>query len=104
MKSILLPAGILVVLLGLGIWVGGVRVVVTAENSDVGLSSGTLVVANVPYLNLLDSPQAICARDGKPGNNFCAAGVLAGIGQDGKVLINMPFSQTLYRMTGAERY
>lgn len=102
MKSIWLPAAIIVVLI-VGLFVlGGVRIVVTAPNYSAQLAPATLIVANAGDLNLIDSPQAFCSRSGKPGNDFCAAGTLAGIMQNGKLLVRLPYSEALYRMTGAE--
>ncbi|QIB36982.1 hypothetical protein G3A56_02400 [Rhizobium oryzihabitans] len=101
MKSLWLPAAlILVLLVGLFV-VGGVRIVVTAPNYSAQLAPATLIVANAGNLNLIDSPQAFCARTGKPGNDFCAAGALAGIMQNGKMLMRLPYSELLFQMSGA---
>lgn len=102
-KSIWLPAAIIVVLI-VGLFVvGGVRIVVTAPNYSAQLAPATLIVANAGNLNLIDSPQAFCARTGKAGNDFCAAGALAGIMQNGKMLVRLPYSEALFAMTGAPR-
>lgn len=101
MKSLWLPAALIFVLI-VGLFVvGGVRIVVTAPNYSAQLAPATLIVANASNLNLIDSPQAFCARTGKPGNDFCAAGALAGIMQNGKMLVRLPYSELLFQMSGA---
>lgn len=102
MKSIWLPAGILVVLLGLGIWLGGVRIFVIQPIGAIP-EGVTAVVVGVRGLNLVDSPDDVCARLGQP-NLFCRGSAAARVANEGKIILRLPFSETLYRMTGAERY
>ncbi|WP_395774066.1 hypothetical protein [Agrobacterium pusense] len=102
MRSIWLPAALIVVLIGGLFVVGGVRIVVTAPNYSAQLAPATLIVANASNLNLIDSPQAFCARTGKPGNDFCSAGALAGILQNGRMLVRLPYSEALYKMAGGQ--
>lgn len=82
---------------------GGIRIVVTEPNYTAQLAPATLIVANAGDLNLIDSPQAFCTRTGKAGNDFCAAGVLAGIMRNGTTLFRLPFSETLFEMSDMQK-
>lgn len=102
MKSVWLPAGLIVVILGLGIWLGGVRIFVIQPIGAIP-KGVTAVVVGIRGLNFVDSPDAVCARLGQR-NLFCRGSAAARVANEGKIILRLPYSETLYRMTGAERY
>lgn len=101
MRSILLPAFLLVGLLAIGlVWLGGVRVIVIQPIG--ALPNGvTAIVAGLSNVNLLDSPDAICNRHQGGVSLLCRGREAAAIAQKGKILLRLPYSETLFRWTGA---
>lgn len=101
MKSLLLPAGMLVVLgLTVIIWWGGVRIVVIQPIG--ALPEGvTAIVMGVKNVNLIDSPDAICNRHEGGVSLWCRGREAAAIARNGRIIARLPYSETLFRMTGA---
>jgi hypothetical protein len=101
MKSLLLPTSLLVGLIAAGlIWFGGVRIIVIQPMG--ALPQGvTAVVAGLSDVNLLDSPDAICNRHEGGVSLLCRGREAATIAKHGKILVRLPYSETLFRLTGA---
>lgn len=99
MGRIWLPIALLTVFLGIGVALGGVRILVMQPTA--GLRGNTLIVARAEHTSFLDSPQRICPDKLTTTRDFCAADVLAGITTYGLLLARLPYSETLYKMTGA---
>ncbi|MBB3944757.1 hypothetical protein GGQ73_000682 [Rhizobium skierniewicense] len=102
MKSIWLPLGLIVVLIGLAVWLGGVRIFVIQPIGAIP-KGVTAVVIGIHGLNFVDSPDAVCARLGQP-NLFCRGAAAARVANEGKIILRLPYSETLYRMTGPKMY
>ena len=89
----------IVVLGAAGIWLAGIRVIVIQPIG--ALPDGvTAVVAGVRNVRLLDSPDAICARHEGGVSLLCRGREAAAIARDGKILLRLPYSETLFRLTG----
>lgn len=100
MKSILLPLTALLVGIAAVIWLGGVRIIVIQPIG--ALPNGvTAIVAGLSNVNLLDSPDAICNRHEGGVSLLCRGREAAAIAEKGNILLRMPYSETLFRMTGA---
>lgn len=101
MKSLLLPTSLLVGLVAVGlVWFGGIRIIVIQPIG--ALPHGvTAVVAGLGNANLLDSPDAICNRQEGGVSLLCRGREAAAIAQRGKILVRLPYSETLFRLTGA---
>ncbi|MGQ3211104.1 hypothetical protein [Shinella sp.] len=100
MKSILLPLAALLVGITAVIWLGGVRIIVIQPIG--ALPNGvTAIVAGLSNVNLLDSPDAICNRHEGGVSLLCRGREAAAIAEKGNILLRLPYSETLYRMTGA---
>lgn len=82
-----------------GVWLGGVRVVVIQPIG--ALPEGvTAVVAGVRNVRLLDSPDAICHRHEGGVSLLCRGREAAAIASNGKILLRLPYSDMLFRLTG----
>lgn len=100
MRSTWLPAVLLVLLVGTTVWIAGVRVIVIQPIG--ALPEGvTAVVAGIRGPNLIDSPDAICNRTMGGVSLMCRGMAAARISQEGVILLRLPYSETLFRMTGA---
>lgn len=101
MRSIFLPAALLVGLVAIGlVWLGGVRIIVIQPIG--ALPKGvTAIVAGLSNVNLLDSPDAICNRHEGGVSLLCRGREAAAIAQKGNILVRLPYSETLFRWTGA---
>lgn len=81
-------------------WLGGVRIIVIQPIG--ALPNGvTAIVAGLNNVNLLDSPDAICNRHEGGVSLWCRGREAAAIAQKGKILVRLPYCETLFRMTGA---
>lgn len=81
------------------IWLAGVRIFVVEPIG--ALPKGvTTVVINIRGLNFIDSPDAFCSRNGSP-NLLCRGMAIGRVAKEGKILLRLPYSATLYRVTGA---
>lgn len=96
MKAFLIAVGLL---LTAAVWFGGLRVVVIQPIG--ALPEGvTAVVMGVKNVRLLDSPDAICARHEGGVSLLCRGREAAAIASQGIILLRLPYSETLFRMTG----
>ncbi|ANK73602.1 hypothetical protein FA04_13825 [Ensifer adhaerens] len=86
----------------LTVWVGGVRIFVIQPIGAIP-EGVTAIVVNIRGLNLIDSPDAFCARQGQP-NLLCRGMTAAKVANEGKIILRLPYSQTLYSLTGAPEY
>lgn len=60
----------------------------------------TAVVVGVRNINFIDSPDAVCTRIGQL-NLFCRGAAAARVDDNSYILLRLPFSETLYRWSGA---
>lgn len=86
----------------LGIWLGGIRVFVIQPIGAIP-DGVTAIVINIRGLNFIDSPDAFCNRHGQP-NLLCRGVTTAKVAAEGTILLRLPYSQTLYDLTGAPDY
>lgn len=90
---------LILVLSGIGVWLGGVRVIVIQPIG--ALPDGvTVLVAGVRNVRLLDSPDAICHRHEGGVSLLCRGREAAAIASNGKILLRLPYSEALFKMTG----
>lgn len=82
------------------VWGGGVRVIVI-QPLGVLPDGVTAIVAGISGARLLDSPDAICARHEGGVSVLCRAREGAAIAENGIILARLPYSETLFRLTGA---
>lgn len=101
MKSLLLPLALLLATLAVGVvWLGGVRIVVIQPIG--ALPKGvTAIVSGLKNVNLIDSPDAICHRNEGGVSLWCRGREAAAIAENGQILVRLPYSETLFKMTGA---
>ena len=82
-------------------WLFGLRVIVIQPIG--ALPDGATVImsgVNPDKVNWIDSPDALCQREIGGVSLLCRAAAIAAIGH-GKVYARLPFSETLFYMTGA---
>jgi hypothetical protein len=98
MKTVL-PFGILLAeLLILGIWIGGVRILVIPPVK--GLPEGqTMILANVRGLNFVDSPEAFCIRKDQP-QYLCEGVMTVRLYKVSNVVARLPYNSLLHRIAG----
>ncbi|MCM0752209.1 hypothetical protein DEA98_16005 [Brucella pseudogrignonensis] len=89
-----------VVALIAGIWVSGIRVVVIQPIGAIP-DGITVIVSGVPNLQLVDSPDAICQRINGGVSLLCRGATAAAIANRGKILLRLPYSSILFRLSGA---
>lgn len=81
------------------IWIGGIRVIVIQPIG--ALPEGvTAVVAGIPGARLIDSPDALCYRRQGGVSLLCRGATAAAVAKEGTILLRLPYSETLFRMTG----
>lgn len=97
MKLIIAAAGLCTLLVG--IWLGGVRVVVIQPIGAIP-EGVTVIVAGIEGVRMVDSPDAICARKHGGVSLLCRGATAAAIARNGKILLRLPYSETLFRFTG----
>ena len=84
----------------LAIWLGGIRIFIIQPIG--ALPDGiTTVVAGMPSLRLVDSPDALCYRTQHSVTLICRMAAMTGVANNGKILLRLPYSSVLYRLTGA---
>ncbi|RVI02625.1 hypothetical protein CN205_25840 [Sinorhizobium meliloti] len=86
----------------LTVWLGGIRVFVIQPIGAIP-KGVTAIVVNIRGLNFIDSPDAFCARVGQP-NLICRGMSIARVAGEGSVVLRLPYSQTLYDLSGAPDY
>ncbi|PZU23806.1 MAG: hypothetical protein DI589_05925 [Shinella sp.] len=101
MKWLIIAIAVVVALI-LAVWVAGLRIFVIQPIGAIP-KGVTAIVINVRGLNFIDSPDAFCYRQGTP-NLLCRGVSAARVVEVGTILLRFPYSETLYRMTGAPEY
>lgn len=89
---------VIVALTAAVVWIAGIRIIVIQPIGAIPKGI-TVVVAGI-NARLIDSPDAICFRREGGVSLLCRAGTAAGIAKHGKILLRLPYSETLFRMTG----
>ncbi|WOC15467.1 hypothetical protein [Pseudochrobactrum sp. MP213Fo] len=82
------------------IWLAGIRVIVIQPIG--ALPAGvTAIVLGLHNAKFIDSPDAICNRT-QGGVSLICRGITAGtIAQKGTILLRLPYSEFLFRLSGA---
>jgi len=96
-KWLLASVGFLLV--ALGAWLGGVRIIVIQPIGAIP-NGVTAVVVGVRNVRIVDSPDAICTRTQGGVSLLCRGATAAAIVRTGTILLRLPYSETLFRMTG----
>lgn len=102
MSNRTLVAMIAVLGVGLAVWLTGLRVIVIQPIGAIP-KGVTAVVVGLKNVNLIDSPDAICNRKNGGVSLMCRAVTAAAIADAGTILVRLPYSETLFRLTGAPR-
>lgn len=89
-----------VVALIVGIWVSGIRIIVIQPIGAIP-DGITVIVSGVPNLKFVDSPDAICQRINGGVSLLCRGATAAAIANKGKILLRLPYSSILFRLSGA---
>lgn len=100
MNSKWLFATILAGVATLGIWLGGVRIIVIQPIGAIP-KGVTAIVIGIRGPNFIDSPDAICNRTMGGVSLFCRAGAAARIANQGYIVARLPYSELLFRLSGA---
>ncbi|MCZ7977434.1 hypothetical protein O9X80_23315 [Agrobacterium salinitolerans] len=96
MKTLLLAIVAILSML-LGAWAAGLRVFVV-QPSEFLPRQGTVIVYGMQDFSIIDSPEAICARSNTLSEG-CKAGAAVGYLQAAKVIVALPYSETLHGLT-----
>jgi len=65
----------------------------------------TLVIWRMGDLKFIDSADAVCERETGSVNLLCRAAILGGVGSNADIIVRLPYSETLYRIsTGGQSY
>ena len=91
---------VILLLLGAVVWVAGIRIV-TIQPIGALPEGVTAVVAGVSGVRLIDSPDAICIRHEGGVSLLCRGREAAAIAEHGTILLRLPFSSVLHRISGA---
>ncbi|TPL05601.1 hypothetical protein FJ567_00540 [Mesorhizobium sp. B2-4-16] len=83
----------------LGVWLGGVRIIVIQPIGAIP-DGVTAIIAGVEGPNFVDSPDAICNRTMGGVSLLCRGMVAARIVNQGYIVARLPYSETLFRLTG----
>jgi hypothetical protein len=81
-------------------WLVGVRVLVIQPIGAIP-DGVTLIVFGVPNMHLIDSPDAICQRSQGGVSLLCRGMTAAAIADRGEILARLPYSEMLFRFSGA---
>ncbi|QKJ90924.1 hypothetical protein [Agrobacterium pusense] len=95
----LLLAFAVVIFASIGIWLGGIRIIVVQPIGALP-EGATIVAAGLGNVRLIDSPDAMCSRQQGGVSLLCRAAALGAIADSGKILLRLPYSETLFRITG----
>lgn len=99
MKVALICTGVLAVTL-LAVWLAGIRIFVVQPLE--ALPEGvTAILMGVPNLRFVDSPDAFCSREVGSVTLLCRGMVTGKVAKDATILLKLPFSETLYGLSGA---
>lgn len=83
----------------LGIWLGGIRIIVIQPIGAIP-NGVTAIVAGIYGPNFIDSPDAICDRQMGGVSLLCRGMAMARIGEEGYILVRLPYSAMLFGLTG----
>ena len=97
-RTILTPVVLLLVLVLVAFGLFGVRVIVIQPIG--ALPEGATVIMSGLNTNWLDSPDAICQRKMGGVSLLCRGFAVAAISK-GTILSSLPYSETLFYLTGA---
>lgn len=99
MKTVI-PAAILLALLVALVKLVGLSIIVI-QPLGVLPDGVTVVVVGIKNTNFIDSPDAICARNEGGVSLLCRAREGAAVADHGTILLRLPYSEMLFRLTGA---
>jgi len=80
-------------------YIAGVRIVVI-QPLGVLPDGVTAIVMGVKNVNFIDSPDAICIRNEGGVSILCRAREGAAIAEHGTILLRLPYSEMLFKLTG----
>lgn len=102
MARIMLSPIVVLLVLALGAMAFGVKVIVIPPIGAVP-EGATLITTGLDgaMVNYLDSADAMCQRSIGSVNLFCRGMMLAGIAKVATIQARLPYSETLYYLTGA---
>lgn len=81
-------------------WIAGFRVIVIQPLNTLP-DGGTAIVWGLSDFRLLDSADAKCLRDEGSVDVFCRISVLRNVAENGRVIIRLPYSEILFKLSGA---
>jgi hypothetical protein len=93
-------AAVAVGVAALGIWLGGIRIIVIQPIGAIP-NGVTAIVAGIRGPNFIDSPDAICNRTMGGVSLLCRGMAAARIVNQGYIVARLPYSETLFRLSGA---
>lgn len=99
MRPWMVAAFVVITCVVIGIWLSGLRIFIIQPIGAIP-KGVTAIVINIRGINFVDSPDAVCIRQGSP-NLLCRGMVAAKVAQEGTIIARLPFSSTLYSMSGA---
>ncbi len=82
-------------------YLAGVRVIVIQPLNALP-DGGTAIVWGVKGYRLIDSADAKCIRDEGAVDVYCRIAVLKDVAENGNVLLRLPYSILLFRLSGAD--
>lgn len=82
------------------IYVAGIRIVVIQPIGAIP-KGVTAVVAGIENVNFVDSPDAICMRRMGGVSLLCRGMTAAAIANNSKILLRLPYSSILFKLSGA---
>jgi hypothetical protein len=88
------------VVAALAVWLGGIRIIVIQPIGAIP-DGVTAIVAGIRGPNFIDSPDAICNRQMGGVSLLCRGMAAARIVNQGYIVARLPYSETLFRLTGA---
>lgn len=86
-------------LAAVAIWIGGIRVIVIQPIGALP-EGATVIVAGLGNVRLIDSPDAICHRREGGVSLLCRGATAGAIAEAGTILLRLPYSDFLFRLTG----
>lgn len=82
------------------IWIGGIRIIVIQPIGAIP-NGVTAIIAGVRGPNFIDSPDAICSRNMGGVSLMCRGMTAARIVNQGYIVARLPYSEMLFRLSGA---
>lgn len=100
MKKVWIAVAVALIAVPLLAYLAGVRIFVIQPIGAIP-EGVTVIVADVPGLNAIDSPDAFCERETGSVSLLCRGAVAGRVAQDGTILARLPYMGFLYALTGA---